>query len=72
MIFVIPPIAIFILVLLYFWAYGVTGLRTTGLTEHRIYQHEWQGRIFTPAAKIESVIRQKTIEVSWLKESPFP
>lgn len=72
MIFAIPAIAILTLVLLYFWAYCVTGSRTPGPTELQTYQHEWQGRIFTPAVQIESAIRQKPITVEWLVENPFP
>jgi hypothetical protein len=59
-------------VLVYFWEYCSTGTSVTGPAERRIYQHEWQGRLFSPAAKVESVIRRNEISVEWLAESPFP
>jgi len=68
----IPAIAILTISLLYLWGYCVTGSRTPGPTEVQTYQHEWQGRLFTPAAKVESVIRQKPITVEWRFENPFP
>jgi hypothetical protein len=72
MVYVILVIAGLFLVLLYFCAYSMTGLRTTGPTEVRAYQHEWQARLFTPAIKIESIIRQKPITITWRRDSPWP
>lgn len=72
MIYVLPAIALLTLMFLYFLAYCATGSRTAGTTEIQTYQHEWQGRLFTPAVKIESAIRQKPITVDWLLENPFP
>jgi hypothetical protein len=72
MFYIVPTIGIAAVVLVYLWAYCATGMRVTGPAERRIYQHEWQGRLFSPAVKVESVIRQKPITAEWRLDSSFP
>jgi hypothetical protein len=58
------------LALLYFAAYLAMGTRSiTPTADAQIYNHEWQASVFEPAAKIESAIRRKQVEV-WVKSDP--
>jgi hypothetical protein len=72
LLYIVPATVIATVMLIYFWAYCMTGSRIAGVTERQIYEHEWQGRLFTPAVTVESLIRQKIITVEWLSENPFP
>jgi hypothetical protein len=56
----------FALMVLYLGAYFTTGSRTTGgPTEFQGYRYKWQAKLFEPAVKIESAIRQQPIDVGW-------
>jgi hypothetical protein len=56
----------FIAALMYFSAYLATGTRSINPTrDTRFYRHEWQARVFVPAAQLESAIRGKQVLTGW-------
>ena len=53
----------------YFGAYLILGTRSINATiEAHVYRHEWQARLFRPAADLESFIRQKKVDTAYIVE----
>ena len=58
-------------VLLYFYAYRMTGMRIViDERESQTYGHRWQAILFTPAVKWESVRKKQAIDIGWLEAPP--
>jgi hypothetical protein len=69
-------VALASLVAIYSAAYGMLGRRSEAVDvaisgEARIYSERWLARLFDPAAKVESMIRQKNVRTSW-SSPPVP
>jgi hypothetical protein len=60
-------VAIIVLVpIIYFGAYFSTGTLVVGTKgEGRCFRYEWQARLFVPASRIESYLRQKEVGIGW-------
>ena len=43
-------------------------VNVTAVRGVRLYRHKWQAKLFAPAAKIESALRQKEISTGWISD----